>query len=142
MSNRFAVRRTITINAPLNKVWQALTDPALIKQYLFGTETISDWERGSTITYKGEWQGQHYEDKGVIIDIIPDRLLHTTYYSSMSGKPDFPEYYANVIYELKAEGDHTVIHFTQDNIETEEALKHSEQNWDGVFAEMKKLLEK
>jgi uncharacterized protein YndB with AHSA1/START domain len=142
MANKFATRVSITINAPLNKVWQAITDPELIKQYFFGTQVITDWVKGSPIIYKGEWQGKHYEDKGTVIDIIPDRLLHHTYFSSMSGKPDFPEYYANVIYELKPEGDHTILHLSQDNIETEEQLKESQANWNNVLNGMKNLLEK
>jgi len=43
----FAARKSITINAPAAKVWDALINPELIKQYLFGTEAISDWEVGS-----------------------------------------------------------------------------------------------
>ena len=142
MANRFFVKLTTTINAPLSKVWHAITDPELIKEYMFGAYPMTDWKKGSPITYTGVWEGKHYEDKGEIIDIVPDRLLHTTYWSSLSGKPDFPEYYANVIYELIPEGLQTIVHLTQDNIETEESKKHLEQNWHTVLDGMKKLLEK
>jgi uncharacterized protein YndB with AHSA1/START domain len=49
---------TTAINAPTSKVWDALTKPDLIKQYLFGTKVTTDWHVGSPITYKGIWQGK------------------------------------------------------------------------------------
>jgi len=141
MANKLSVKVSRDINAPVSKVWQALTDPALIKQYLFGTETSSDWKKGSPITYTGVWEGKSYKDKGKIVDIIPDRLLHTTYFSSMSGKEDKPENYANVIYEVKPSNGHSVITISQDNIENEEGVEHMKKNWGVVLDGMKKLLE-
>jgi uncharacterized protein YndB with AHSA1/START domain len=142
MATKLVSKSSLHINAPVNKVWQALTDPALIKEYLFGTNTITDWKKGSTITYEGEWQGKAYKDKGVIVDIVPEKLLHTTYWSSMSGKEDKAENYNNVIYELKAENEGTLVTISQDNIENEKQLEHMNQNWGMVLDNMKKLLEK
>ena len=56
-------KESISINAPVGKVWDALTNPEVIKQYMFGTNVISDWKEGSPIVWKGEWQGKKYEDK-------------------------------------------------------------------------------
>lgn len=133
---------SVNINAPVSKVWQALVDPALIKQYLFGTEAESDWKKGSSIIYNGVWQGKPYTDKGIIVEIIPEKLLHTTYYSPLSGKEDKPENYNNVITELKSGNDFTTVTISQDNIKDEAELKHMEQNWGTVLDGMKKLLEK
>ena len=33
-----------TINAPITEVWNALTDPDIIKEYMFGATVISDWK--------------------------------------------------------------------------------------------------
>ena len=124
------------------RVWQALTDPAEIKEYLFGTDTQTDWKKGSPITYTGVWQGKPYEDKGVIKEIEPEKLLHTTYFSGMSGKKDVPENYANVVYTLEKSGDDTILTLTQDNIDSEEGLKHMEDNWSMVLDGLKKTVEK
>ncbi len=142
MGNKLTAKTSVNINAPVSKAWQALTDPAMIKQYLFGTNTTSDWKKGSDITYTGEWQGKSYTDKGKIIDIQPERLLHTTYYSSMSGKEDVPENYANVIYEVAPEGGGTRVTISQDNIDDEKQLEHMKENWGTVLDGMKKMLEK
>jgi uncharacterized protein YndB with AHSA1/START domain len=142
MANKLVSKSSITINAPINKVWQALTDPAMIKEYLFVTTTITDWKKGSPISYEGEWEGKKYKDKGAIIDIVPEKLLHTTYWSSMGGKEDKPENYNNVIYELEPRNAQTIITISQDNIENEAQLEHMKQNWSIVLEGMKKLLEK
>ncbi|MBA3829829.1 MAG: SRPBCC domain-containing protein [Taibaiella sp.] len=141
MSNKLSASSSIIIKAPANKVWNGLTDPALIRQYLYGTETTTDWKKGSPITYKGEWQGKQYEDKGTIIDIVPEKLLHTTYFSYMSGEEDKPENYANVIYELRPHEDHTHVTITQDNIKDEEGVTHMKQNWGMVLEGLKKVVE-
>jgi uncharacterized protein YndB with AHSA1/START domain len=114
----------------------------MIKEYLFGTTTITDWKKGSPISYEGEWEGKKYKDKGAIIDIVPEKLLHTTYWSSMGGKEDKPENYNNVIYELEPRNAQTIITISQDNIENEAQLEHMKQNWSIVLEGMKKLLEK
>lgn len=134
-------KKTILINASSSEVWEALTSPDLIKKYLFGTETTSDWKVGSPIIFRGEWEGKFYEDKGTIKEIIPNKLLKYTYWSSMSGKEDKPENYANVIYELESEGNQTLLTIIQDNIATEQSREHSENNWGMVLNSIKKLLE-
>ena len=55
------------IDAPPEKVWRALTDPGLIKKYMFGSEVNTDWQPGSPITWKGEFEGRPYVDKGEIV---------------------------------------------------------------------------
>ena len=44
------------------RVWSALTDPAQIKRYMFGSEVETDWKPGGTIVWKGEYQGRAYQD--------------------------------------------------------------------------------
>ena len=141
MDNKLTATTQIKINAPVSKVWKAITDPAAIKQYLMGTNVTTDWKVGSPITYTGEWKGKAYTDKGIIVDILPEKLLHTTYLSGMSGKEDKPENYANVIYTLREHEDHTHDTLTQDNIETTDQLKHMEENWTTVLKGMKKVAE-
>src|SRR5260221_14222098 len=115
MDKKFVVKVLIDIDASPAKVWEALTSPELIKQYLFGTEVISDWQVGSPIIYKGEWQGKSYEDKGTILKLVPEELFESTYWSSMTGMPDIPENYKKIIYELTPENGGTQLTLTQDN---------------------------
>jgi len=141
MNNKFTARATTTIRAPVSKVWQALINPEIIKQYLFNTEVISDWMVGSPIIYRGEWEGKAFEDKGEVIKIEPEKMLMSTHWSPLSGVPDKPENYHTVTYTLSDQGNSTEVVITQDNNSTEEEKEHSEQNWKTVLDNMKKLLE-
>ena len=141
MDDHLTATASITLNVPPERVWKALTTPAEIKQYLFGTDAHSDFKKGSPITYTGEWEGKKYEDKGVIIESIPNALLHTTYFSSMTGKEDRPENYANVYYRLEPTGKQTVLTITQDNNTDEKSRDHSQANWNIVLQSLKKVVE-
>ena len=141
MDKKFVVKVSTIIDASPAKVWEALIKPELIKQYLFDTEVISDWKVGSSIIYKGEWNGKSYEDKGIILQLVPEKIFESTYWSSMSGISDVPENYKKVTYELTPENGSTKITLTQDNNATEKEKNHSEQNWKMVLDGLKKLLE-
>ena len=141
MTKTPTAKATTTINAPAPKVWDALTKPELIKQYLFGTEVRTDWKVGSPITYRGEWQGKAYEDKGKILEIEPGKRMVSTFWSSLGGLPDTPENYKTVRYELAPEGDRTKLTITQDNNASQEEATESEKNWRMVLDGIKKLLE-
>lgn len=141
MDEKYIARTSLVINASPSKVWEALTDPELIKQYLFGTEVTTDWQVGSPITYRGVWNGRDYEDKGRIVKIEKDRLLVSTYWSSLAGLADLPENYKTVTYELEPVGSNTKLTITQDNNASPEEVAHSEQNWLMVLDGIKLLLE-
>jgi uncharacterized protein YndB with AHSA1/START domain len=141
MNNKYTAQARTTINAPVSKVWQALVNPELIKQYLFNTDVISDWKEGSPIIYRGEWEGKPFEDKGKILKIEPERQLTSTHWSPLSGVPDTPENYHTVTYTLAEKSNGTEVTITQDNNASEEEKDHSEQNWRTVLDGMKKLLE-
>ena len=141
MNNKYAAKATTTIKAPASKVWQALVNQEIIKEYLFDTEVTTDWQEGSAITYKGEWQGKPFEDKGKVLRVEPEKRLISTHWSPLSGVPDSPENYHTVTYTLSEQGDSTEVTITQDNNATEQEREHSEQNWRTVLDGMKKLLE-
>ena len=94
--NELGAGGSITIAAPIDEVWQAITTPELIKQWFFGVDTESDWKPGSHLIHRGEWQGKPYVDKGEILKIEPPALLVHTHWSEVSGVPDAPENYQEV----------------------------------------------
>jgi uncharacterized protein YndB with AHSA1/START domain len=141
MKNNISCQVNININAPISRVWQALTDPAIIQRYFFGTHTDTDWKVGSPIVFTGEWEGKTYKDKGTILDVTPDKLLRYSYWSSMSGIEDRPENYVIVTYELKGEDGDVDLTLTQENIPDEKTKTHSEANWKKVLDNLKKVVE-
>ena len=141
MSGKFVAKASIRLKADQKTVWRALTDPAMIKQYFFGTNAVSDWKKGSKVFFRGEWEGKSYEDKGTILESSPPKRLQYNYWSSFSGTADVPENYAVVTYSLDAKGTETELTVTQDS-PTSEARDHSETNWKSVLEGLKKLIEK
>jgi len=141
MSKTPIAKATATINAPASKVWDALTKPEQIKQYMFGTQVTTDWKVGSPITYKGEWKGKAYEDKGKVLEIEPRKRLVSSFWSALAGLPDTPENYKTVGYELAPDGDQTKLTITQDNNASQDEAKEAEKNWRMVLDGIKKLVE-
>jgi len=132
----------VTIHAPLAQVWDVLTNPDKVRTYLHGTNLATDWRVGSPISWKGEWKGQSYEDKGAVLESDPPRHLKYTHWSPLGGSEDKPENYHTVTCELTEQGAETVLTLIQDNNATqEEADRMAEQNWGPVLQLLKQTAE-
>ena len=138
----FSSTSNLVIHASRDRVWQALTDPALVKQYFFGTDLDTTWKVGAPLTFRGEWQGKTYEDRGTVLAFEPGRSLSYSYWSSFSDTPDTPDTRQIVRYDLSDEGDGVRLTVTQSNVDTQERADHSAENWQTVFGGLKKLVEK
>jgi uncharacterized protein YndB with AHSA1/START domain len=141
MDKNLIAKTSIVINASSAKVWKALVNPEAIRQYMFGTNVVSDWHEGATIIWKGEWQGKSYEDKGVILQFKPGRTIQYSHFSPLSGLPDKPDNYHTVALELSDEDNQTRVSLTQDKNATEEERADSEKNWGMMLTSLKKFLE-
>jgi uncharacterized protein YndB with AHSA1/START domain len=131
----------IDIAASGEAVWAALTEPAQIKEYMFGSTVETDWQPGSAITWSGEYNGRPYEDKGVIIAVEPGRRLELTHFSPMSGADDVPENYHRLTYMLSPVADGTHVELTQDNNADADAAEHATKNWQAMLDGLKRQVE-
>ena len=141
MPDDHITRATITVKAPVEKVWTALVTPATIKKFMFGSTVASDFREGSRITWSGEWQDRPYEDKGKILEVERNRVLRYSHFSPLSGLPDVPENYHTVRIELSGAGQHTTVTLAQDNNPTEQARDHSQENWEAMLTSLKSVVE-
>jgi uncharacterized protein YndB with AHSA1/START domain len=136
------IRSATLINAPIERVWQAITTPAEIKQWFFGVDTESDWKVGSQLVHTGQYQGKPYVDKGEILEIeSPKRLVHT-HWSDISGKPDMPEHYQTVAWDLAERDGGTQLTITEQNLPSSDAARTSEAAWAGALKSLKEMLER
>jgi len=143
MSRGFEAIKTVTIHASKRDVWNALTNPDKVKEYMHGTEMSTDWKEGGPIFWRGEWKGRPYEDKGTVLAVEPQKLLKYTHWSPMGGSEDTPENYHTVTYELAGEDGETTLTLRQDNNATqEEADKMANDNWGPVMDGLKAVAEK
>jgi len=129
------------IQASRERVYSALINPASIKEYMFGATVTTDWNEGSPITWKGEFQGKAYEDKGKILELRPPGRLKYTHFSPLAGAADAPENYHSVTFDLFEEDGGTKVVLTQDNCADEKAREHSEKNWGIMLEGLKKHVE-
>lgn len=131
----------VLIHATPEQVWAALTDPAAIKKYMFGTTVKSEWKKGSMITWQGEWKGKEYEDKGEITALTPNKELQYTHFSPLSGLEDKPENYHTVTISLSKAGDYTIVVLEQDKNLTEKGQQESQKNWERMLLSLRDVVE-
>lgn len=143
MNHNLSVSESVKVNADVKKVWDALTNPAKIKDYLFGTETVTDWKVGSPILFQGEYQGQKYKDKGVILEFKPYETLSYSYWSAFTGLEDKPENYSKVTYNVKQiDANTSEFTWTQKGFANEDGYNHSKTGMADFMKGIKAVMER
>jgi len=136
------------IAATPDEIWKALTTPAVMKTYFLGADISSDFQVGSPITFRGQFKGKSYEDKGAIQTAEPQRRLAFTHFSPLAGLPDQPENYHTVSFDLAPTSGGTQVTLTQANLlggVKPSDLEHRaefEKNWMTVLEGLKKAVER
>ena len=101
MDEKLFIENEIDINAPKEKVWNALTNPVETKKYMFGCEVISDLTVGSSMTWQGVLEGVTMVFvKGNVTEVDPGNMLAYSTFDPNSDVPDIPENYLIVKYIL------------------------------------------
>jgi uncharacterized protein YndB with AHSA1/START domain len=137
MGNDIIASVNSIIHAPIDRVWRALTDPQDIARYMMGAQVISDWKAGSTITWKGEWNGKPFEDTGRVLAIMHPDLLK---YSHSSTTPEGEREEHVITIELKEVAGATHVRLTQGQNATQEASDHAVEMWTTMLDGLKKVL--
>ena len=138
----YEANSAITIDAPRERVWAVITDPVSAREFMFGTELVTDWSIGGPIRWRGEWKGRPYEDHGLVLEVVPpERLVHT-HFSPLSGETDVPEHHHTLTWILEGVDGATSLTLTQDNNSTVQAAEHSKGMWDSLVAKVKEIAER
>src|SRR5262245_21591238 len=134
---------SVTVDAPPEQVWSALTEPARIKEWMVGSNVSTSWEVGSPITWQGEYDGRSYEDKGEVLEFDPPRRLSVTHYSPLMGQEDRPENYHTISYALApgADAGPTTVTLDQDGNDSQEQAEQFSQNWQSMLNALKSAVE-
>ncbi len=142
MDKGYVATSTVVIHATPQRVWDVITDPVATREFMFGTDVVTDWSVGGAIRWRGTWKGKDYEDKGEILEFEPGRQLVTTHYSALSGDEDVPANYHTLTWALDSEAGMTRLTLTQDNNESPEAAAHSQGMWDSLVTSVKAIAER
>lgn len=149
MSKPLIIENSIEIKASAAHVWNALTNPAETKKYMFGCEALSTWKVGSPLLWQAPYEGKDVVFvKGFIVSINPNVLLAYTTFDPNSTMEDVPENYLTVTYHLKETNGATTLTVTQgDYTNVAEGERRYQESYNGgegwhpILVEIKKLVE-
>jgi len=138
------VNKTITIDAPASTVWNTLTNPELMKQWMAETEIAisTDWKVGGPLVFRGNLHGIKFENTGTVLQFEPEKVLQYSHLSSLSRLPDRPENYSVVEFSLAPVEHQTTLTVTVSHFPTETIYKHLAFYWNVTPEIFKRLIEK
>lgn len=124
------IHQTYHINAPIEKVWQALVDPKLIEKWSSDEAKMSDRDGDTFELWEGWLTGKNKK-------VEPFKKLVQDWRAS-----DWPkEHYSEVSFELTKEGDGTKLDLKHSHV-PDERFNEIDQGWhDYYLGQIKKLLE-
>ena len=129
-----------TFNAPVSRVWKALTDVEQMRQWYFELKEFKP-EVGFEFEFSVEHKGMNYHHLCKITEVIPQKkLVHTWRYKGHEGD-------SLVTFELFADGDKTRLKLTHEGLETfpktpSFARKNFMEGWTEIIgSELKKFVE-
>ena len=134
--------RTVLIDASVVDVWQVMTTPELVEQWISegGVTVSSNYMVGSPILFSGKVGSLKIRDKGTILVADPGKRLSYNYWSRISRLKDIPENYVVVDLRLEVEGDGTRLTLSVTNI-AEITYKHWEFYWNVAVLMLKRVAE-
>ena len=125
----------VYIQAPIERVWQALTDPELTKQYYYANTVESDWKPGSPLVYRNPDGTEAIQCEIVEAD-APNRLVHTFFFPGTDESP------SRVTWSLEARGAATLLSLVHDEFDGETSTYRSvAHGWVPILSGLKTLLE-
>jgi uncharacterized protein YndB with AHSA1/START domain len=135
--------KTITICASAEQVWEAITDPGMMRIWMSDTdiEIHTTWEKGSPISIHHQIYKNAHVYKGTVLTYEEGHTLAYSSWSNISRLPDVPENYTKVEFTLTPSGQETTLTVTHSNLVALAAYEHANFYWNTALALLKKLLE-
>jgi len=146
MKKSMIIEEVIEFKAPIEKVWNLVTNPAITKQYMFGCEVLSDWKIGNPIIWKGKTEDgkEVIYVKGEIIEYEKERKVTFSMFDPNIGIVDIPTNYVNLTYEVISQENGCKLIITQGDFQgtenSEKRFEESQQGWKMVIPMMKKII--
>lgn len=143
------IENSILIHASIDRVWDTLTKPEETRKYMFGCETVSDWKVGSSLVWRGEYEGKVLDFvKGYILVLEPLKKLVYSTFDPFSTIEDIPQNYLHVSYKLEEIPEGVLFRVTQgDYDEVADGARRYQEAWNNglgwspILTEIKKVAE-
>ncbi len=143
------IENSIIIHASIERVWNTLTKPEETRKYMFGCETVSDWNVGSSLVWRGEYEGKLMDFVvGKILVLEPLKKLVYSTFDPFSTIENIPQNYLHVSYKLEEIPEGVLFRVTQgDYDEVADGDRRYQEAWNNglgwspILAEIKKVAE-
>ena len=133
----------VVIEAPANRVWTALTQAALVKQWQYGADLTTDWHPGNPIEFRNEWNGEVFLQNGTVLEVDAPRSLRYSLFFPRPGLEDRPENRFVMTYCLDERAGSTELTIVQeDPREPADITETSDDASNPVLQALKDLVEK
>lgn len=132
----------ITIEASIQRVWDTITKPELVKLWQFGSDLLTTWELGSDIKFRTEWGDQVFEQWGKIVEIKPTQLVKYSLFAPRPDLEDKPENYFIMSYILTSENGRTQLAIIQEDNRPNAVQEEPQGEENLILKSLKELAEK
>lgn len=129
----------LQVSVPPERVWKALTEPELTRRHYFASAVESDWEPGSSLTYRGP-NGEPIVE-GEILEIEPPRRLVSTFVPRWdpSVAADAP---TQVAWEIEPSRHGSRVRLTHSGLQAGSTThRDAPSGWAQILSSLKALLE-
>ena len=133
---------TLFINAPIEKVWDTVTTPALVKLWQYGSDLLTSWEPGSNIRFTTAWGGKIFEQWGKVLEYQPNTLVKYSLFAPRPDLEDRPEHYFIMSYVLSEENSQTKLQIIQEDNRPGASQEAPQGEENPVLKSLKDLAEK
>lgn len=132
---------TIYLDAPIDKVWNTLTKPELVKQWQYGSDLITDWKIGNEIRFKNEWEGQVFEQWGTILEVVTNKKIKYSLFFPRPELEDKPENYFIMSYILSEENQKIKLEIIQEDNRPGAVQEKPQGEENPILQDLKALIE-
>jgi uncharacterized protein YndB with AHSA1/START domain len=139
-----AIVSEISISAPIDRVFRAITDPAQVVQWWGQAGVYRCSEFQSDLRAGGRWRsagvggdGRAFEVKGEYLEVDPPRLLVQTWIASWTGEAE-----AIVRWELESTKQGTLVRIRHTGLAAHPGLAESYSGWPRMLGWLRALLER
>lgn len=132
------------ITAPIEKIWEALTDGEFTSKFWFGFRVESDWKIGSEVILHAPSGAKNEDVHGKVIEFDrPNKLTYSTH----EGGSDARVKPARLTFELRAMGPVVKLTVTHVDLAPEDieanpnAFRGVNNGWPAIISSLKSLVE-
>jgi uncharacterized protein YndB with AHSA1/START domain len=139
--NDFSIRKSVYIDANPEAVYDALTSPDAIVNYLPIRKVTSEWRVGGELLLDGEIDGNPFRDHGLIEVLSRPVHFQYSYWSTNHGTERTPENHSTISYRLSPRRTGTQLDLEHTHLRLEH--KHvMDTVWDSLLSSLREYVER